>query len=125
MKKTLLCICLALLGALLCGAACAQTFTFDAVHAPGFDITSKRYVSGTESFETPIRLAALREVTHSGKDMESSLLINDRDIRRLSHERDISVNGSTRGKIYANSNSYLGTDGAFHNVASLIYKRGR
>lgn len=102
-----------------------MVITFDAVHAPGFDITSKRYVSGTESFETPIRLAALREVTHSGKDMESSLLINDRDIRRLSHERDISVNGSTRGKIYANSNSYLGTDGAFHNVASLIYKRGR
>ena len=102
-----------------------MVITFDAVHAPGFDITSKRYVSGTESFETPIRLASLQEITKNVKGMESSLLINERDIRRLTNEREISINGYTHGKIYANSTSYLGDDGSFHNVASLIYKRGR
>lgn len=99
-----------------------MVITFDAVHAPGFDITSKRYVSGTESFETPIKVESLNQVATADKGMESSILISAHDVNRLTHRTSVYVNGTKVGDSFSN-NSILGVDGTYRNPASLIYKR--
>ena len=101
-----------------------SVITFDAVHAPGFDITSKRYVSATESFEEPVSYTALKKVTTANVGMES-LLIDERDVKRITDEKDIYCQGRHFGSASLRSTSYLGEDGNYHNIASLAYKRGR
>lgn len=102
-----------------------MVITFDAVHAPGFDIASKRYVTGTESFEAPIEIKNLQHMKQEICGMESSLLINDADINRLTKTETIKVDGDNIGTISNNSASYQGTDGKYHTTASLIYNRNK
>ena len=57
--------------------------------------------------------------------MESSLLINDADINRLSNTETIKVDGDDIGTISNNSASYQSTDGKYHTTTSLIYNANR
>lgn len=95
--------------------------TYDAVSAPGYEIASKRYVSGTESFEQTVPINELKKM-QGAKGMES-LLINESDIARLTHSCPISYNGHTEGSTLYAKNSYLGADNQLHSAASLVYRR--
>jgi len=96
--------------------------TFDAVHAPGFEITNKRYV-GNESFsEMNVDRKDLEDaIVATG--MESAPMITDADIHRLYNERELRMNGALIGTNIVGDRSILDTAGTLRNAASWVYGR--
>lgn len=87
--------------------------TFDAVHAPGFDITSKRYSQiGAESLD--VDLYKLRDAMDRNPGMEAATML-DRELidGLIARDKEIAKYGRT---------SFITTDG-YKPAASLIYNR--
>lgn len=101
-----------------------SVITFDAVHAPGFEITSKRYVPATESFEAAISIQTLQRVTQRPTGFES-LLINDSDIHRIIGEQEIYCGYRHLGKKTFTKESYVDENGNYRDVASIAYRNRR
>ena len=99
--------------------------TFDAVHAPGFDITSKRYVSGQESFsELGIKLTDLENaITRQPMGMESLSMITDADIRRIKNDKQLTINGDLVATNIVGAKSIMDINGNLRSAASLVYGR--
>lgn len=96
--------------------------TFDAVNAPGFEIASKRYVNGSESFELNISKKEMLDAVSSCSGMES-MMITDKQIKKFYNEQDYSINGSVVATDILGNSSVLGTDGNICSAADLIYRR--
>lgn len=109
--------------------------TFDAVHAPGYDLTSKRHsqVAGTESFDYN-RFAKPKELEIFKSDLESCVeygntgtealtMVTDADIYRLFIGNVKNINGRPAVAATAGERSILGTSGNFGAAADLIYRR--
>lgn len=96
--------------------------TFDAVGAPGYEIASKRYSAGEESFE---------EINVTRKDLDGvvkncsagmeSIMLTDRDICRIYNDTRVNVCGEKT--TITGEHSYIGEDGKFRDCASIIYRR--
>ena len=100
--------------------------TFDAVFAPGFEITSKRYaVGGNESLEMDIAGSDL--LNASRKNMvagcEGINMLTDADVRKLKHEREYRIGDNLVGVRLMGSASMVNVDGNLVSVASLCYNR--
>ena len=97
--------------------------TFDAVHAPGFEITNKRY-AGNESFEeTTFTRKELEKALSNTKGMESSTMITDKDIMKLYNDHTIRMNGEAVATNIAGNRSFIARDGSAIDAASLLYRR--
>ena len=95
--------------------------TFDAVGAPGYEIASKRYVSGTESFEElDVSRSELDQAIKGSAGMES-IMLTDRDVCRIYNDTKINVCGQR--VTLAGKNSYIDADGKLRDCASIIYRR--
>ena len=98
--------------------------TFDAVHAPGYDITSKRYVTGQESFsEIGVTAHDLQRAIASGTGMESLCMVTDADIRRMYGEQSLTLNGSLIATDTVGKKSILDPNGNLKSAAALAYGR--
>ena len=96
--------------------------TFDAVHAPGYTITSKRYVTGKESFELGVERIDLEQCL-GGSGSESLSMLTDADIRRFYGERSIEFNGNLIAKNVVGKHSFVDPKGNLRNAASVAYGR--
>lgn len=99
-----------------------MVITFDAVHAPGYDITSKRYVNGSESLEMDVTKMDLTRAVASGDGMESFML-TDNDIKKLYNDKDITLRGKSMGTDLVGSKSFMDNQGNLRSVNSLVYRR--
>lgn len=97
--------------------------TFDAVHAPGYDITSKRYVSGSESFKE-------MSVTH--RDLENAVvpdgsesltMVTQSDLGRLYKTSNITMNGTSIGRGTEGRRTIFDMAGNSCSAAALLYRR--
>lgn len=96
--------------------------TFDTVHAPGFVMTSKRYVQGSESFkELGITKADLVKALTTNRGTESICMITDGDIHKLYGNKEYSVKGNKIATDIVSKRTVLGMDGNFKDAASLVY----
>lgn len=96
--------------------------TFDAVGAPGYEIATKRYISGQESMDE-IRVTRQQlEDAISGCCSMESLMITDKDVARLYNERSIRCSGTTITGV-GGAQCVYGKDGNLIPSASLIYRR--
>lgn len=96
--------------------------TFDAVHAPGYSITSKRYVTGQESFDMPVKRSDLEQCLVAN-GMESLSMITDSDIRNIYGEKNICMNGNLIATDTVGRQSFVDPTGSFRSAASLAYRR--
>lgn len=96
--------------------------TFDAVNAPGFEIASKRYVNGNESFEVNISKQEMTDAVASC-GMEA-MMITDKQIKKFYNEKDYKINGRLVATDITGDSSVLGADGNIGSAADLLY-RGR
>lgn len=96
--------------------------TFDAVNAPGFEMATKRYVSGQESFEMNISKQEMFDAVESCKGMES-IMITDKQLRRFYNEQEYSIDGKLVATDITGNSSVLGSDGNICSAADLIYRR--
>ena len=109
--------------------------TFDAVHAPGYDLTSKRHsqVAGTESFDYN-RFAKPKELEVFKSDLESCVeygrtgtealtMVTDADIHRLFLGNVKHINGQPTVAATAGDRSIVNMAGNFGAAADLIYRR--
>lgn len=98
--------------------------TFDAVHAPGFEITNKRY-AGNESFmEREFTRSELEDAVASTAGMESSCMITDKDIMKIYGDTEIRMNGKLVASNIAGKHSFVSPDGSIYDAATLAYRRG-
>jgi hypothetical protein len=96
--------------------------TFDAVHAPGYEITAKRYVASQEDFrEIDVPHDELLKV--AGTPGMESLAITDAEIHRLIGSNNISYEGTTIATAVGGRTSLLDKSGSLFNSASLAYRR--
>ena len=99
-----------------------MVITFDAVHAPGFSITSKRYVVGQESLDVAVSRNDLEKcILPDG--MESASMITDADIRKMYGEQSIRLNGNLIASDIVGTKSFMDPSGNLRNAASLAYRR--
>ena len=96
--------------------------TFDAVHAPGYTITSKRYVTGQESFDISVQRGDLEQCIRAD-GMESFSMITDADIRNLYGDKTILMNGKFIAKETVGKKSFMDPTGTFRSAAALAYRR--
>lgn len=99
-----------------------MVITFDAVHAPGYTITSKRYVTGQESFDMSVSREDLERCTVPN-GMESVSMITDADIRKMYGEQSIHMNGNLVARDIVGTKSFMDPKGSLRNAASLVYNR--
>ena len=97
--------------------------TFDAVHAPGFDITSKRYVPSNESFEYKVSVDDLKDAVQGHMGMESTTMINDKDIEKMLEGHTFRMDGRLMGAVLNGKKSYRTVDGKYKSAAELLYRR--
>lgn len=97
--------------------------TFDAVHAPGFDITSKRYVSSNESFEYKVSVDDLKDAVQGHMGMEATTMINDKDIEKMLEGHTFRMDGRLMGAVLNGKKSYRTVDGKYKSAAELLYRR--
>lgn len=100
--------------------------TFDAVFAPGFEITSKRYaVGGNESLEMDIAGSDL--LNASRKNMvagcEGINMLTDADVNRLLGIRTYSIGNEVIGTRVVGKNALMDQHGNFISAASVLYRR--
>lgn len=96
--------------------------TFDAVGAPGYEIATKRYISGQESMdEIRVTRQQLEDAIAGCCGMES-LMITDKDVARLYNERNIRCGGTTITGV-GGAQCVYGKDGNLIPSASLLYRR--
>ena len=98
--------------------------TFDAVHAPGFEVASKRYVPANESWsDFTVSQYDLEQCLDKAVGMESAIMLNHHDIDRIRKPTQV---------LKCNDEIYQGTDGKLTlldsqgcpiHAASLIYGR--
>jgi len=99
----------------------AMIITFDAVGAPGYEIATKRYAVGTESFnEIKVTRKELEDAI-TGAGMES-LMITDRDIARIFNERHVQCGDTTVTGVGGRTSLY-DKNGNLFPGATLIYNR--
>lgn len=99
--------------------------TFDAVNAPGFEITNKRYVHGQESFEYDVDKMALVDAIKSQMGMEALPMITDRDVHRLYDDKSITLADSLIATNTCGHRSLLLPSGEIADAASMLYGRKR
>jgi hypothetical protein len=110
--------------------------TFDAVHAPGFEMATKRYnVPGNESFgigrsnssmrdsDTEVSRATLENAVKSHAGMESNMMLTDIDIRRIYDDKDYTIDGQLVASGIAGTRSIRKQDNTFGSAAALLYRR--
>ena len=100
--------------------------TFDAVHAPGFEIASKRYVGGTESFsEVNVDYDDVKGAIDSNvtAGMESVTMANINDLNRIAGKKKFTMNGVDIGSNTTGNVSIMDTAGNIIHAASLMYRR--
>lgn len=99
--------------------------TFDAVSAPGYQIATKRYVPGTESFaEIPVdRESLTSSITEAqSAGMESSLMLTMYDVNQMYNTRRCRTNSGEIITDVAGRRSVY-TEGGQRDAASLLYRR--
>ena len=95
--------------------------TFDAVGAPGYEIASKRYAAGNESFEEiNVERKDLDRIVESHAGMED-IMLTDRDICRIYHDTKVNVCG--QNTLLTGEHSYFDANGKLRDCASIIYGR--
>ena len=95
--------------------------TFDAVGAPGYEIASKRYAAGNESFEEiNVERKDLDRIVESHAGMED-IMLTDRDIGRIYHDTRVNVCG--QNTLLTGEHSYFDANGKLRDCASIIYGR--
>lgn len=97
--------------------------TFDAVFAPGFEITSKRYAIGNESLEVDTNDLARAIFQNKEAGLEGLNMLTDSDVRRLSHQKSYMLDGHLVGVETLGQTTLVRPDGEFSNAASLVYAR--
>lgn len=96
--------------------------TFDAVGAPGYEIATKRYISGQESMdEIHVTRHQLEEAIAHSSGMES-MMITDKDIARIYNERSIRCGNDVIAGV-GGANSVYNKNGELIPSASLLYRR--
>ena len=99
--------------------------TFDAVFAPGYEITSKRYaIGGTESLELNVNVDELQHAinTNATAGLESVCMLSDANVRKLRNEKEYMINGRLVGTNILEDGTIVDTQGNFINAASLCYR---
>lgn len=97
--------------------------TFDAVHAPGYEMATKRYAAGTESFnEIDVNKQDLETAVKS-IGMESSKMITDADILKLYREETYRLNHKLVATGLHGSKSIINPDGNLGSAAAVAYRR--
>lgn len=97
--------------------------TFDAVFAPGYEITSKRYAIGNESLDINTDDLARAILQNSEAGLEALNMLTDADVRRLSHKKSLMLDGELVGTGTVGSSSIISPSGEFTNAASLVYAK--
>lgn len=98
--------------------------TFDHAHAPGFDITSKRYnsIPGAESFTVGVSRDALSRAINMHTGCESTPMITTNDLIKIFPMNTYGIN-----KLYMSNPSHTEViragDGKHISAASLLYNR--
>lgn len=96
--------------------------TFDAVGAPGYEIATKRYSGGMESFEEcSVAKSELENAVASSAGMESFML-TDSDIGRMYDLPRMQVGNQTICGA-AGKHSFYNADGNLIDAASIMYGR--
>lgn len=98
-----------------------MVITYDAVHAPGFDVSSKRYVGGMESFEVSYDDVVRAIDYYKNQSMESLSMITERDLMKMFPDRNISLNGKHIASDTIGDRMILTSSGHIHDAAHLIY----
>lgn len=103
----------------------ALMVTFDAVHAPGFEIANKRYSSlpGMEAwneydFDKNVAETAISKLAVG---MESNLMIDKPSLRRLYNEKEIITTDNKLVGINVSGRRSVMSNGSYIDAASLIY----
>ena len=96
--------------------------TFDAVNAPGFEVTNKRY-AGQEAFEYDFVKQDLVSAIASSSGMEALPMITEGDINRLYNERNITLMDNLIATNICGKRSLLMPSGEIIDAASILYRR--
>lgn len=99
--------------------------TFDTVHAPGFAMTSKRYVPGTESLDSiEVTKRDLVEAIHENARIgqESVCMLTDQDIHRIYGDKEYTLRGDKIASDIVGKRTVLGVNGQFRDAATLAYR---
>lgn len=98
--------------------------TFDTVAAPGYQVASKRYVSGSESFnEIDVDRNCLENTIASCAGMEARTMISNRDIHKLYNDQNYSLNGNPFIRNISGNRSLVMPDGLTRDASALLYRR--
>lgn len=96
--------------------------TWDAVHAPGYEVTNKRY-AGLEDFKMDFSRQDLEKALASSMGMEAVTMVTDKDVLKLFAEDDLKINDQKVGIGIAGHRSITTESGDVVDAATLLYKR--
>ena len=97
--------------------------TFDAVHAPGFEFSNKRY-AGNESFqEVAFDRGDLESSLASCQGMEAATMLTEADVMKLFGDHDITLDGRVVSTGITGAHSLLRKDGSVVDAATMLYKK--
>lgn len=96
--------------------------TFDAVHAPGYATTSKRYAHGMESWETDMSHTDISKSSQSVPGMEATHMFDNYRYEEMLKRNEFNV-GNLVGRQILPGNNILIDTGEVRSAAALLYGR--
>lgn len=105
----------------------ALMITFDAVHAPGFEVANKRYsqMAGTESWLEYDFIKPTINDAVAVAGLESGMMVTKDNVRKLYDEKEIYIGRKLVGIDTVGRSSIKTTSGKIVNAASLFYNSRR